>query len=144
MENNNQTTTEKLHNALNKLLDAYEKLQQENSDLKQKIDILEDSKSKLENNLNDLNDNSGKQNGEIDSMLGKIESILSNNNSPIAQQPTISFGETEEPIPLEATEEETQATNVADISLASSNKDSDNKTNELDLDRMDKLLGGFS
>ena len=101
-------------------------MQKENSKLKQKIDVLEESKSSLEQNLNNMNDDSGKQNGEINSMLGKIESILSSDTSPIAQQPTISFGEIEE------------------IVVSKPEQIEEDKTKELDLDRMERLLGGLN
>ncbi len=79
MENNTQTTTQKLETALTTLISAYEDIQNENKQLNSKIEDLEEENRELNNKLDSLSSDSGKKDGAITGMLGKIESILGGN-----------------------------------------------------------------
>ena len=140
MENNNQTTTQQLENAINTLLDAYEVLQEENNEKDLTIQTLQDKIQSLEDNIENIEDDNGKQNSTLGSMLGKIESILGGNKTELStitsaastDQSTLTFEDNKT--------EEIDAINIDDISV---NPERTEK-NGFDEDRMNKLLGGFN
>jgi chromosome segregation ATPase len=139
MENNTQTTTQQLENAINTLLDAHEVLQEENKQKDQKIESLNQKISSLEDNIENIEDNNGKQDTILGGLLGKVESIIGSSKRPLdeietkADQPTLTFEDTN-------SSTEISEINIDDIVVNPQRTEG----NGFDEDRMNKLLGGFN
>ncbi len=161
MEN---TTIEKLSEAVSQLMDAYEELQSKYSDLanlKNNIEELENKKKDLEGNIDNLSSNKEQQSSKMNTMLNKIESILT---TPITQTFNFESQEKEkekEIKPIEIKSEDTlldtneneipdlkdinikkDDSNVADLTTTTEPKNTSDAA-KIDLGRMESLLKGM-
>ncbi len=148
MEN---ATIEQLSGAVTQLMEAYETLQtqyndvkNENRELKATVETLTSSKNELESNVDNLTNNKEEQSTQVNSMLGKIEMMLMSKEETSVEVAEEVHQETLFETQIEQTEE-TNDSDVADLtSIPEVEETKIDPTKQLDLGRMNDLLGGFN
>jgi chromosome segregation ATPase len=135
----NQETIEKLNDALNRLIDAYEVLQKKHDEANETINDLIAKNRDLEFQLSDVNTTIDKRENKMDGMLNKIHKLLSSPKDDSNTKPADFKVEFNDSINTNGS--------ILDIKLddnKTETKQSDDKSNKIDLGRMESLLNGLN
>ncbi|OPX27839.1 MAG: hypothetical protein B1H07_00115 [Campylobacteraceae bacterium 4484_166] len=128
-------TIDKLQEALEKLLVAYEELQAQNNNLNDDIRSLKDQNSELADKLSMYEKDNDDKSNAMDDMLDKIETVLEEDEN----RPSANRFETKE------SDEDRLSVDADDESIVNANtsKKDEQKTEKLQLNKLDNLMEGF-